>query len=176
MSDYVNKYDKRILAGVKGFDDEAQRNALIKMCGDDGCPILRGFIQDYFKMEDDKDYKFKNDPLGECKVDLGIKCKQDDKLIGLIEVDYFKKWGLTWPPNYRFCNRLLRKEKYYKEYPQYPYINITFNVGGTDGIFTTKEIEQKYRITEWFVPEVQKMEKGRQVLIKDAVKVGKWAA
>ena len=25
MSDYVNKYDKRILAGVKGFDDEAQR-------------------------------------------------------------------------------------------------------------------------------------------------------
>ena len=176
MIDYVNKNDKHKLAGVKGFNDEAQREAFIKMCRSGGCPILRGYIQDYFKMEDDKDYIIKKDPLGEYKVDLGIKCEQDNKLIGLIEVDYFKKWELTWPSNYKFCNRLLRKEKYYMDNPQYPYINITFNVSGTDGIFTTKEIEQKYPITEWFVPEVQKMEKGRRVLIKDAVKVGKWAA
>tara|TARA_Y100000817_G_C16662856_1_gene457941 strand:+ start:95 stop:622 length:528 start_codon:yes stop_codon:yes gene_type:complete len=175
MNDYVNRNDKRILAGVKGFDDEEQRKAFKKMVGHDGCPILYKFLQNYFDIKPDKNYIIKNDPLGEKKVDLGIVCVEDNKIVGLIEVDYFKKWNPTWPPNYRFCNRLLRKEKYYKMHP-YPYVNITFNVGGTDGIMTTKEIEQKYPITDWFVPEVGKYEKGRQVSIQDAIKVGKWAA
>jgi hypothetical protein len=174
LSNYVNFGDKKILAGKQGFNDKPQRLAFKNMVKKNGCVILRRYLTDYFNMEDDNNYKIINDPIGEYKVDLGIQCVETNKIVGLVEVDYFKKWNPTWPSNYRFCNRLLRKEKYYKMYP-YPYVNITFNVGGTDGIMTTKEIEQKYKVKEWFVPEVQKYEKGRQILLKDAIKVGEWA-
>jgi len=174
MDDYVNFEDKRKLAGAKGFDDAEQRLAFKKMVGTDGCPILRKYLMNYFDMKEDKSYIIIVDPLGVKKVDLGIKCKETNEIVGLVEVDYFKQWNPTWPSNYTFCNRLARKEKYYKMYPQYPYVNITFNVGGTDGIMTTKEIEQKYPITDWFVPEIGKNDRGRQVLIKDAIKVGEW--
>ena len=174
MSDYVNFEDKKILAGNQGFNDEEQRLAFKKMVQKNGCTILRRHLTDYFNMKDDKTYKIINDPIGKYKVDLGIKCVETNEIVGLVEVDYFKKWNPTWPSNYKFCNRLLRKEKYYKMY-SYPYVNITFNVGGTDGIMTTKEIEQKYRITEWYVEEVQKYEKGRRIRLEDAIKVGEWA-
>ena len=176
MDDYVNYEDKKKFAGAKGYDDIEQRLAFIKMVGTDGCPILRKFLTNYFDMKEDKSYIIKVDPLGVKKVDLGIKCEETNEIVGLVEVDYFKQWNPTWPSNYRFCNRLARKEKYYKMYPEYPYVNITFNVGGTDGIMTTKETEQKYRLTEWYVPEVRKYEKGRRVRLEDAIKVGEWAS
>ena len=173
MDDYVNFEDKKKLAGAKGYDDIEQRLAFTKMVGTDGCPILRKFLTNYFDMKEDKSYIIKVDPLGVKKVDLGIKCKETNEIVGLVEVDVFKEWNPTWPSHYSFCNRLLRKEKYYKMYP-YPYVNISFNVGGTDGIMTTKEVEQKYPITEW--PVHGKMDKGRRVRLEDAIKVGEWAS
>ena len=38
------------------------------------------------------------------------------------------------------------------------------------------ETEQKYRLTEWYVPEVSAMEKGRRINLEDAIKIGEWAA
>ena len=172
MDDYVNYEDKKKFAGAKGYDDIEQRLAFTKMVGTDGCPILRKFLTNYFDMKEDKSYIIKVDPLGVNKVDLGIKCEETDEIVGLVEVDVFKEWNPTWPSHYSFCNRLLRKEKYYKMYP-YPYVNISFNVGGTDGIMTTKEVEQKYPITEW--PVHGKMDKGRRVRLEDAIRVGDWA-
>ena len=171
-NEYVNKNDKRILAGAKGFDDKEQRKAFKKMVRT--CQVLNSFLIDYFHIESDKKYKIIDDPIGEYKVDLRIKFVETNEIVGLVEVDYYKRWNPTWPSNYRFCNRLLRKEKYYYQYP-YPYVNITFNVGGTDGIMTTREVEQKYPPTEWFVPEVGKKENGRRIRLEDAIKIGKWA-
>ena len=173
MDDYVNYEDKKKFAGTKGFDDVAERLAFKKMVQESGCLILRKYLINYFKMENDKNYKIIDDPIGKYKVDLGIKCEETDEIVGLVEVDVFKEWNPTWPSHYSFCNRLLRKEKYYKMYP-YPYVNISFNVGGTDGIMTTKEVEQKYPITEW--PVHGKMDKGRRVRLEDAIKVGEWAS
>ena len=39
---------------------------------------------------------------------------------------------------------------------------------------TTKEVEQRYSLTEWYVPEVGKYEKGRRIRLEDAIKVGEW--
>lgn len=172
MSDYVNYEDKKRLAGAKGFNDRDQRIAFKNMTRT--CPTLKSFLTDYFNIEPDKNYFITVDPLGEMKVDLGIVCEETNTIVGLVEVDYYKKWNPTWPSNYKYCNRLARKEKYYKHLP-YPYVNITFNVGGTDGIMTTKEVEQKYPLTEWFVPEVGKKEKGRRIRLEDAIKIGEWA-
>ena len=141
---YVNYADKKQLAGVKGFNDKEQRDAFKRMVK--SCPVLYKYLYEYFNIDPNKSYKIIVDPLGEMKVDLGILCTEDNTIVGLVEVDYFKKW-VTHRQNYKYCNRLARKEKYYKEHP-YPYVNITFNVGGTSGIMTTKEVEQRYSLTE----------------------------
>ena len=92
-----------------------------------------------------------------------------------IFLKHYKIWKDTWPPHYKYCNRLMRKEKYYKPYPELPYINITFNVYGTDGILTTKEMHEKYPIVDQWIPEIKKYDKLRRVSLKDAIRVGNWA-
>ena len=69
-NEYVNKNDKRMLAGAKGFDDKEQRKAFKKMVRT--CQVLNSFLIDYFDIESDKKYKIIDDPIGEYKVDLGI--------------------------------------------------------------------------------------------------------
>tara|TARA_B100000035_G_scaffold94242_1_gene79766 strand:+ start:1982 stop:2509 length:528 start_codon:yes stop_codon:yes gene_type:complete len=169
---YVNYADKKRLAGIKGFDDKEQRDAFKRMVKT--CPVLYKYLYEYFNIDPNKNYRIEVDPLGEMKVDLGIRCTDDNTIVGLVEVDYYKKWNPQWPSNYRYCNRLARKEKYYKEH-DYPYVNITFNVGGTSGIMTTREIEQRYSLTEWYVPEIGKYDKGRRIRLEDAIKIGEWA-
>ena len=175
MSHHINYSDKKNLAGKKGYDDSAQRKSFKRMMST--CKILNQFLYEYFslKNDDNKRYKLIVDPFGKTKVDMGMKEISTGKLVGLIEVDYYKIWKDTWPPHYKYCNRLVRKEKYYKPYPELPYINITFNVYGTDGILTTKEMHEKYPIVDQWIPEIKKYDKLRRVSLKDAIKVGNWA-
>lgn len=172
---HINYSDKKNLAGKKGYDDSAQRESFKRMMST--CKILNQFLYEYFSLKDDGDKKYKLivDPFGETKVDMGMKEISTGKLVGLIEVDYYKIWKDTWPPHYKYCNRLMRKEKYYKPYPELPYINITFNVYGTDGILTTKEMHEKYPIVDQWIPEIKKYDKLRRVSLKDAIRVGNWA-
>ena len=93
MSDYVNFEDKKILSGNQGFNDKEQRLSFKKMVQKNGCPILRQYLINYFNMKDDKTYKIIDDPIGKYKVDLGIKCVETNEIVGLVEVDYFKKWN-----------------------------------------------------------------------------------
>ena len=167
----MNKSDKTKLAGKKGYDDSKYRNAFREMVKK--CKVLQNFLVDYFKLDLSKPYITRSNPLGKYSVDLGIICKITNTIVGLVEVDHYKKWTHTWPSNYKFCNRVDRKEKYYQG-TSLPYINITFNVQGTDGIMTTREIEQSYPITEWYIPEVDKYQKGRQVSLEDAIRIGGW--
>ena len=48
-------------------------------------------------------------------------------------------------------------------------------MSGTDGVMTNKETHAKYPLTEWYVPEVKKMEKGRRIKNEDTIKIGEWA-
>jgi len=174
MTKQVNNQDKAIFAGEQGYNDEVQRTAFKKMMG--SCKILSQFLVKYVNCENTNDtYYIKIDPLGDFKVDLGILRVSDDKVMGLVEVDVFNKWVDNWPRNYTKVNRLARKEKYYKD-KGLPYVNISFNTSGTNGIMTDMETEQKYRLTEWYVPEVSAMEKGRRINLEDAIKIGEWAA
>jgi len=178
MLKHINDFDKKIFAGKNGYDDSAQRESFIKMYS--SCKILNKFLHKYFCLEPDKEYEFIEDPFGKTKVDMGMVCigagnMNSDVLVGLIEVDYYSKWKDTWPSNYKYCNRLVRKEKYYKSYPELPYINITFNVYGTDGIITTKEMHEKYPIVDQYISGVNKMDRLRKISLRDAIKVGNWA-
>ena len=145
MKKYISNENKSHAAGKQGYNDKPQRIAFRKMVQSDGCPILIEFLISYFNLVEGKDYKIVNDPLGERKVDLGILDVEENKLVGLVEVDYFKSWNSSWPNNYKVLNRVLRKEGYYSK-NNLPYINISFNVQGDCGIFTTREMEQKYSI------------------------------
>jgi hypothetical protein len=175
---HINHYDRENFAGEKGYDDSAQRKSFLKMVS--SCKILNQFLYEYFSLKNDKKYEFIEDPFGKTKVDMGMVCigagnMNSDVLVGLVEVDYYSKWKDTWPSNYKYCNRLVRKEKYYKPHPELPYINITFNVYGTDGILTTKEMHEKYPIVDQYISGVCKMDQLRRVSLNDAIKVGNWA-
>ena len=98
---YVNYADKKQLAGVKGFNDKEQRDAFKRMVK--SCPVLYKYLYEYFNIDPNKSYKIIVDPLGEMKVDLGIVCTEDNTIVGLVEVDYFKKWVTQWPQNYKAC-------------------------------------------------------------------------
>ena len=178
MLQHINHYDRKNFAGKKGYDDSAQRESFKKMMS--SCKILKHFLYEYFSLKDDKKYGFIEDPFGKTKVDMGIACigadnMNSDVLVGLVEVDYYSKWKDTWPSNYKYCNRLVRKEKYYEPYPKLPYINISFNVYGTDGILTTREMHEKYPIVDQWIPEIKKYDKLRRISLKDAIRVGNWA-
>ena len=176
MIDYIDNNDKKQLAGKQGYNDKPQRDAFKRMASEGGCEVTRNYLVDYFKLDmTNEEYYISSDPLGNNKVDLGIFRKRDNKVMGLVEVDVINKWIKDWPyPRTGVVNRLLRKEPYY-ENMSLPYVNISFNVSGTDGVMTNKETHAKYPLTEWYVPEVKKMEKGRRIKHEDTIKIGRWA-
>ena len=168
----ISRFTKR------GYDDKPERDAARKLFLND--KKFRKWIIDYANLNyNDVPFELIENPLqkftknGEpCGVDLGLVGK--NKKIGcLVEVDVFYSWTNGWPPHYKWCHRLARKEKYYKDTP-YPYINITFSTNHKDGIMTTREIESQYPIIKKWFKQKKMYELLREVPISNAIKIGEW--
>ena len=128
--------------GQNCYDDSYQRDALVNLIHTDN--EFREYIKEQFSITDEANTKICKDPLGDYKVDLGVK--QNGELIGLIEVDYYIKWDPDWPENYRWCHALARKIKYWKE-EGLPYIGCTLNKQGDKALVSTDEMQRKYMWT-----------------------------
>ena len=155
-----------------GYNDKPERDAFKKMIRSD--PFLRNFIKEYCKLDINyAPYREIDDPLGPYAVDMGIVDKNEN-MVCLIEVDVFFAWKDEWPSYYKWCHRLARKEKYWKD-TTYPYINITFNTNHKNGIMTTREIESRYPVIDKWFKQKQMTERLREVPISSAIKIGEWA-
>jgi len=128
--------------GPECFDDEPERVALRNLLLRD--KPFQKFVIEQFNLSSPID-ELKSDPLGLYKVDLGIY--QNNVLLGLIEVDYYKKWNPSWPKNYRWCHALVRKLKYWQEL-NLPYIACTFNMQHNKILVCTNEMQAKYMHTK----------------------------
>lgn len=127
--------------GPNCFDDRKERKAIKRFLYKD--KEFQNFVINQFKIT--APVEFVLDPLGEMRVDAGLT--QDGKLIGLIEVDYYKKWNSDWPENYRWCHVLVRKIKYW-ENTGLPYIACTFNTNLNKILVSTNEMQKKYMYTK----------------------------
>ena len=128
--------------GPDGFNDGPERVALRNLLFRD--EPFRKFVIEQFNLSSPID-ELKSDPLGLYKVDLGIY--QNNVLLGLIEVDYYKKWNPSWPENYRWCHALVRKLKYWQEL-NLPYIACTFNTEHDKMLVSTNKMQAKYMHTK----------------------------
>ena len=127
--------------GPECFNDKPERDALRNfLCTNKD---FKNFVINQFGITAPVDLIF--DPLGKFKVDAGIV--QKDKLIGLIEVDYYTKWNPNWPYNYRWCHALVRKIAYWKN-NNLPYIACTFNMKHDKVLVSTDEMQKKYMHTK----------------------------
>ena len=131
--------------GSNSYDDKKERIALRYFLYTN--KDFQKFVVNHFEITGPIDLIF--DPLGERKVDAGIV--QDDKLIGLVEVDYYTKWNPTWPYNYRWCHALVRKFKYWQS-NNLPYIACTFNMQHNKMLVSTSEMQEKYMHTKKIKP------------------------
>ena len=150
------------------FNDKPERKALRKFLTN--CPDFQVFWKSYFGTP--ANTMIKEDPLGECKVDLGIVDKTYEyRIHGLIEVDVFESWGETFPTYYTKFHVLERKLKYFMESDYntvpdpkrngdcgYPYITCTFNKFHNQMACTTREnIErclEKYGVMDKFMTKI----------------------
>lgn len=157
----------------RGYNDRLERDAFRKMVRAKDS-TLRDFLKDYCQLDlNNGPYTVVDDPLGTYAVDLGIVDK-DKNIVCLVEVDVFFAWKKEWPNFYRWCHRLARKEKYWKNTP-YPYVNITFSANHKDGIMTTREIESQYPIIKKWFKQKKMYEQLREVPISSAIKIGEWS-
>ena len=157
----------------RGYNDRLERDAFRKMVRAKDS-TLRDFLKDYCQLDlNNGPYTVVDDPLGTYAVDLGIVDK-DKNIVCLVEVDVFFAWKKEWPNFYRWCHRLARKEKYWKNTP-YPYVKITFSANHKDGIMTTREIESQYPIIKKWFKQKKMYDQLREVPISSAIKVGAWA-
>ena len=148
------------------YDDTNERAALRNFLKN--CPEFQVFWTDYFGTP--ANTMIKEDPLGKCKVDLGIVDKTyESRIHGLIEVDVFESWGETFPTYYTKFHVLERKLKYFMESDYntvpdkngdcgYPYITCTFNKFHNQMACTTREnIErclEKYGVMDKFMTKI----------------------
>jgi hypothetical protein len=157
--------------GTDPYDDVDQRAALRNFILNDA--PFRKYLIERFAITGAIELCY--DPLGAYKVDAGIK--QDGKLIGLIEVDYYKQWDPDWPSNYKWCHALVRKIKYWKD-NNLPYLACTFSAKGDKVLVSTDEMQMKYMHTkrkklvvlkgEWVDDEFL------EIPLKEAEKFGNW--
>ena len=155
-----------------GYNDKPERDAFRNMIRNDS--TLKNFIKEYCQLNmNNVPYSAIDDPLGPYGVDMGIVDK-DKNIVCLVEVDVFFAWKDEWPSFYKWCHRLARKEKYWKD-TTYPYVNITFSANHKDGIMTTREIESQYPIKKKWFKNKKMHEQLREVPISNAIKIGNWA-
>ena len=148
------------------FNDKPERKALRKFLTN--CPDFQVFWKSYFGTPPNT--CLKEDPLGKCKVDLGIVNRTyESRIHGLIEVDVFNSWAESYPKHYKYFHVLERKLKYFMESDYntepdqngdrgYPYITCTFNKFHNQMACTTREnIERclkKYGVQEIYMPKI----------------------
>ena len=150
------------------YNDKPERNALRNFLAN--CPEFQSFWKNYFGTP--ANTMIKDDPLGLCKVDLGIVDKiYEYRIYGLIEVDVFNSWGESYPAHYKKFHVLERKLKYFTESDYntvpdpnrngdcgYLYITCTFNKWHNQMVCTTRENIEKchflYGITEMYMPKI----------------------
>ena len=148
------------------YDDTNERDALRKFLKTS--KPFQDFWANYFGTP--ANTMIKEDPLGKCKVDLGIVDKTYEyRIHGLIEVDVFNSWGESYPAHYKKFHVLERKLKYFMESDYntepdangdcgYPYITCTFNKYHNQMCCTTRENIEKchflYGITEMWMPAI----------------------
>ena len=128
--------------GVDCYNDSFQRKALINLIHTDR--QFREYLKEQFNIKDEDDAVICKDPLGDFKVDLGVK--KNGELVGLIEVDYYIKWNPDWPENYKWCHALARKIKYWKE-ENLPYVACTLNKQGDKVLVSTDKMQREYMWT-----------------------------
>ena len=136
------------------FQDLAERIALRNFLAN--CPDFQVFWKSYFGTPPNT--CLKEDPLGKCKVDLGIVDKiYEYRIHGLIEVDVFNSWGESYPAHYKKFHVLERKLKYFED-TDYKYLTCTFNNTHTQMVCTTRENIEKchflYGVTEMYMPKI----------------------
>ena len=136
------------------YDDKPERMALRNFLKN--CPNFQAFWANYFVTPPNT--KIKDDPLGECKVDLGIV---DDiygtTIYGLIEVDVFNSWAESYPSHYKYFHVLERKLKYFED-TDHRYLTCTFNKWHNQMCCTTKENIERchflYGVQEIYMPKI----------------------
>ena len=136
------------------YDDTNERDALRKFLKTS--KPFQDFWKNYFGTP--ANTMIKEDPLGKCKVDLGIVDKiYEYRIHGLIEVDVFNSWDTSYPAHYKKFHVLERKLKYF-EGTDYKYLTCTFNNTHTQMVCTTRENIEKchflYGITEMYMPKI----------------------
>ena len=148
------------------YDDTNERAALRKFLKTS--KPFQDFWKNYFGTPPNT--MIKEDPLGKCKVDLGIVDKTYEyRIHGLIEVDVFNSWDTSFPKHYTHFHVLERKLKYFMESSYnteinskgergYPYITCTFNKWHNQMACTTREnIERclvKYGVIEKYMTKI----------------------
>ena len=150
------------------YDDTNERAALRKFLKTS--KPFQDFWTNYFGTP--ANTMIKENPLGKCKVDLGIVDKTyESRIHGLIEVDVFNSWAESYPAHYKKFHVLERKLKYFMESSYntepdpkrngdrgYPYITCTFNKWHNQMCCTTREnIERclhKYGVQEIYMPKI----------------------
>ena len=147
------------------YNDEPERKALRKFLKT--CPEFQQFWRSYFGTP--ANTKIEDDPLGKCKVDLGLMDATYFKIYGLIEVDVFHSWEFGYPANYKYFHVLERKLKYFMESDYnpygggYPYITCTFNKYHNQMCATTKEnivrVLHKDGVKEIWMPKIQEYDR-----------------
>ena len=135
-------------------DDTNERDALRKFLSNS--PEFQDFWKSYFGTP--ANTCLKENPLGKCKVDLGIVDRDfESRIHGLIEVDVFNSWGETFPTYYTKFHVLERKLKYFQG-TNYKYLTCTFNNTHNQMACTTREnIErclEKYGVMDKFMTKI----------------------
>ena len=137
------------------YDDTNERAALRKFLKTS--KEFQVFWKNYFGTP--ANTMIKDDPLGKCKVDLGIVDKTyESRIHGLIEVDVFESWGENgYPIHYKKFHVLERKLKYFQG-TDYKYITCTFNKRHNQMCATTRENIEKchflYGVTKLWMPKI----------------------
>ena len=167
LSNKIRQAGEAVHGQHHSYDDHNERAALRKFLKTS--KEFQDFWKNYFGTP--ANTMIKDDPLGECKVDLGIVDKTYEyRIHGLIEVDVFESWGETFPTYYTKFHVLERKLKYFMESDYntvpdpkngdcgYPYITCTFNKFHNQMACTTRENIEKchflYGITEMYMPKI----------------------
>ena len=131
------------------FNDKSEREEFVDLCNRD--KGIQTFFRSYCNIPNGSFLKWKTDPLGEKKVDLGLIC--DGELILLVDVErtrqpHFKKdfpFKNVVGPNkkyYPVVNALKRKDSYFENY-DLPYVQWGWNGIMTKGTLITKESIEK---------------------------------
>ena len=171
----------QIAHGDDSYDDSNERNALRTFLAES--PQFQKFWADYFGIIPNS--RIEDDPLGSCKVDLGLMDATYYKIHGLIEVDVFNSWEFGFPSNYKYFHVLERKLKYFLPSDYHsedlknhrkgiPYITCSFNRYHDQMVSTTREnivdCLEKYGVTEMWMPKIQEYDRVVRCPLDDNIK------